>query len=357
MSANRYIRAITVIAALLVASAAFGQAVIKVNDNVNLKFGILLQTQGDATQDMATRAYAQNVFIRRARILLGGQIAPNLTFFAETDSPNLFKSTTPGSKNNGSQIILQDAYVNYKFKDQFSLDAGLLLVSPSRNGLQSAASLMPVDYGTYTFANSGALQNSAGRDTGIQARGYLANKKLEYRAGVFQGMRDQINRELRSTVRLQYNFFDPETTFFYTGTYLGKKKILAVGAGFDHQHKYDAHSIDAFLDWPVNGGAVTAQLDHIRYDGSTFLKSLADQQDTLFESGYLIGKTNFMPVVQIAKRNFAASSGIDETRYGAGLNYFLNGHNANFKTIFTRVDLKGGKTANQLTVQLQFFYF
>ena len=49
-------------------------------------------------------------------------IAPNLTFFAETDSPNLFKSTTAGTKNNVSTIILQDAYVNYKFNDAFSLD-------------------------------------------------------------------------------------------------------------------------------------------------------------------------------------------------------------------------------------------
>ena len=99
MRENRYIRVVmTAIAALLLASAAFGQMQIKVNDNVNLKFGILLQTQGDATEDVATRIYAQNVFIRRARILLGGQIAPNLTFFAETDSPNLFKSTAPGSK-------------------------------------------------------------------------------------------------------------------------------------------------------------------------------------------------------------------------------------------------------------------
>src|SRR4051794_12787601 len=116
VSENRYIRVMTAVAALLIASAAFGQAVLKVNDTVNFKFGILLQTQSDATQDATTRLYAQNVFIRRARILLGGQIAPNLTFFAETDSPNLFKSTVAGTKNNASTLILQDAYVTYKFQ-------------------------------------------------------------------------------------------------------------------------------------------------------------------------------------------------------------------------------------------------
>ena len=47
---------------------------------------------------------------------------------------------------------------------------------------EEAASLLPIDYGPYTFANSAPTQSSVGRDTGIQARGYLANKRLEYRA-------------------------------------------------------------------------------------------------------------------------------------------------------------------------------
>lgn len=349
-----------VIAALLlvgVATAAPGQVQIKVNENVNFKVGVLLQTQADELQDAASRSYAQNVFIRRARLLLGGQIAPNLTFFAETDSPNLGKSVTTGTKNSSPSLFLQDAYFEYKVKDAFAIDAGLMLVSPSRNGLQSAASLLPLDYGPHTFANSAPTQSSAGRDTGVQARGYLIGNRLEYRAGVFQGMRDTPNRELRFTGRVQYNFFDPETSYFYTGTYLGKKKVLALGAGIDHQHKYDGYAVDAFLDYPLKGGAVTAQLDHIRYNGSTFLKSLPDQHDTLLEAGYLFGKTRFMPVVQLAKRNIAGRTLGDENRYGGGFNYFLTGHNANIKALYTRIDGKGLRAANQFTVQLQFFYF
>jgi len=90
MSESRHISfVVAVTLSLVVASAALGQMQIKVNDNVNVKFGILMQSQGDALQDAATRSYAQNVFIRRARLLLGGQISPNLTFFVETDSPNV----------------------------------------------------------------------------------------------------------------------------------------------------------------------------------------------------------------------------------------------------------------------------
>lgn len=347
---------ITLALAVLMAPVALAQMQIKVNDTTWVKFGVLLQTQADELQDTTSRAYAQNIFIRRARVLVGGQIAPNVTFFAETDAPNLGKSMAAGTKNNLPSIFVQDAYVEYKVNDKFALDAGLMLISPSRNGLQSAASLLPIDYGAHTFANSAATQTAVGRDTGVQAKGYLFNKRLEYRAAVVQGMRDAPNREFRTTARVQYNFFDTEQGFFYTGTYLGKKKILAIGAGVDHQHKYEGYAGDIFFDYPLKSGAVTMQLDHIEYNGGTFLKSLPKQHDTMFEGGYLIGKSRWMPFVQLAQRNFA-STAADENRYGVGVNYFLTGHNANIKVGYTRIDVDGAKGGNQATVQFQLFYF
>ena len=342
---------------VLTAVPASAQVVIKVNDNTFFKLGLLVQTQADAAQDSSTRAYAQNVFVRRVRLLLGGQVTDKLTFFLETDSPNLGKSVTTGTKNSQPSMYLQDAYVEYKLNDRFAIDAGLMLPSASRNGLQSAATLLPIDYGPHTFANAAAVQSNVGRDTGIQAKGYFLGKKLEYRAGIFQGMRDTQNRELRFVGRVQYNFLEPETGFFYTGTYLGKKKVLAVGGGIDHQHGYQGYAVDVFFDYPVKGGAISTQLDHIRYDGGDFLKSLKDQHSTLFEAGYLIGRTRFQPVVQFAKRSFANGGGSDENRYAAGLNYFINGHTANVKALYSRIDFDGTPAANQFTVQIQFFYF
>ena len=65
-------------AALAVAflpSPAAAQAVIKVNDNVNFKLGFQFQGWADWTQSAATGGYAQNLFARRARLLVGGQVA------------------------------------------------------------------------------------------------------------------------------------------------------------------------------------------------------------------------------------------------------------------------------------------
>jgi hypothetical protein len=92
--------------------SASAQAVIKVSDDVNVKFGMLVQTQADWTQDAASGGYQQNLFIRRVRFLVGGQVAPKVTFFFETDNPNLGK-TVSGTKNISTGFTVQDAYLEW----------------------------------------------------------------------------------------------------------------------------------------------------------------------------------------------------------------------------------------------------
>src|SRR5919202_5689854 len=177
------------LAAILAATPAAAQATIKVSDDVNLRFGVLGQVQADTIEDPGQSGNINNLFIRRVRLLFGGQVAKNVTFFVETDSANLGRSV--GSvKNIPSTTIIQDAYGEFKASDEFAIDAGLMFVPFSRNSVQSAATLLPIDYGAYTFTASGPTQSSTGRDTGVQAKGYFAKNHLEYRLGAFQGARD-----------------------------------------------------------------------------------------------------------------------------------------------------------------------
>ncbi len=339
------------------ASTSNAQVLIKVNDTVNFKLGILMQPQADWLQDAATDGYAQNLYIRRMRLLFGGQVAKNVTFFVETDAPNLGKEL-PAGKNIQPSMFIQDAFATYKVRDEFSLDAGLLLVSVSRNGLQSAASLLPVDYGAYTFSNSAPTQSAVGRDTGVQARGYFLKGHLEYRVGVFQGVRDSKSRNaLRTNVRVMYNVLDPEAGFFYTGTYLGKKKVLAIGGGYEQQGDYDASALDVFYDHPLGPGALTVQADYIHFDGGTFLTTLPKQTEQLLEVGYFIPSVKLTPFVQYTNRNRGGTDTGDEARYSLGVAFWPAGHNANLKAAVGQIDPKGGKKLNQYTLQFQLFYF
>jgi len=333
------------------------QAIIKVNDDVNIKFGALLQTQADWLQDAADSGYAQNLFIRRFRLLVGGQVAKNVTFFAETDSPNINK-VIDGKKNTQTSVFMQDAYAEWKVCDGFALDAGLMLLGPSRNNLQSAASLLAIDYGPYTFTNSGPTQSNIGRDTGFQAKGYLAANHLEYRVGAFSGIRDAgSHNAFRTSGRLQYDVFDTETAYFYPGTSFGKKKILAFGGGFDLQKDYKAYAGDATVDFPIGPGVLTSQFDYQHFDGGKTLTTLPKQNDIYGETGFYFSALKIEPVIWYAWKNINGTDTGDEARYSAGLNWWYAGHNANIKLAYTRLEPRHGRHRNEVTLQMQAFYF
>lgn len=332
-------------------------AMVKVNDDTWFRFGFLLQPQADWLQDAATSGYAQNLFVRRVRILLGGSLVKDVTFFVESDSPNAGK--TVGGTRTATTMIVQDAFVEWKIANEFQLGGGLFLVPLARNTLQSAASLLTLDYGSYSFLFSAPTQNVVGRDTGFHARGYLAENHFEYRVGVFQGQRDAASRQsFRFMARVMYNVFDTETGYFYTGTNFGKKKILALGAAYDAQKDYRAFAGDLFADMPLAGGnAFTFQGDFIRYDGGDTFKTLPEQSTFHAEAGFYIGSAKITPYAVFELKVIASTDTGDEKRYGGGLAFFRNNHNFNIKAQYLRIDPKVGTSTNQFTIQMQGFYF
>lgn len=339
------------------ASIANAQALIKVNDDVNFRIGVLGQFQADWLHDDATDTTATNLFVRRARLILGGQVAKGITFFMETDVPNLGKTLANG-KNITPSMIIQDAYAEFKQSDVFALDAGLMYIPFSRNSLQAGGTLLALDYGAYTFTQSAAEQSSTGRDTGFQARGHVLDNRLEYRVGAFQGMRTGTSdNALRVAGRVQYDFFDRDSNFFYTGTSLGTKKFLAIGGAFDTQSQYQAYDTDVFVDFPLGPGALTAQFDYNHFDGDITLQSLKKQNDVLFEAGYLIRSIKLTPVLQLTHRDVSDVSTGDETRTSFGVNYWWVGHNANIKAAYVLIKPSGVPSQHEFTVQLQIFYF
>jgi hypothetical protein len=371
---NRFALVSIALIIALVPAVANAQAIIKVNDNVNFKFGLLMQAWADwngvsnATGD--TAGFQQNLFLRRARFLVGGQVAKDVTFFFMTDNPNLGKTlaggTGAGAKAPGTGFIVQDAFVEWAVANEFRLDAGLILIPLCRNCNTSAVNLVSMDYGTWSFQESAATQSSVGRDTGFQAKGYLAGDHLEYRAGVYSGFRAPgVKNSFRFTGRLQYNVFDVEKVPFYPGTYLGKKKILAIGAGYDAQSDYAAYAGDIFFDYPVGkGNGITAQVDFIHYDGGvTFNTAALFKQDDLFvETGFFLGGPKIMPFVRYEQQEYSAdvNKGLNRRKFQGGVGYYPYGFNFNIKAGYTRTEAPDNRnvaSTNQYSIQVQVFYF
>lgn len=344
--------------ALLGAPAAQAEWKIGAEDGSSIKFGFLAQMRGESiSPDVGSSQ--NNLFFRRLRLLAGGKINDQWSFFFETDSPNLGKGESDGTKNNGD-IYIQDFVVTYKPKsDAFMLDFGQLLPAVTYNSNQSAVSLMATDYGATSFVWNGPLNGNVGRDYGVRARGYLMNDHLEYRASILGGQRgtDSTN-SFRMFGRLMYNFFEPHKGLYYTGTSLGKKKVLSVGASVDTQEDYQATSVDVYWDQPLGGGnALTLQGSWSSLDGDVFLTSLPEQDNMMVEAGFYLGDTKLLPFVQYTSQDFSSSALSDVETTMVGLGYFFRGHGGNVKLSWGNTDVSGGASTDVIWLQLQGFSY
>jgi hypothetical protein len=363
---------VTVMLAAASVNRAAAQWQIATKDgNASIKVGFLAQPQLEmletpTTATITSTDWSKNLFLRRFRILFGGKIAKDWSYFFETDSPNLGKSNPDkvvnptGVKDTGT-IFLQDAFVTYEPGMAFKVDAGMILTPLSHNHTQSAATLLPVDYGPYTFNESAVMQERVGRDYGVQVRGYPLAQHVEYRLGVFQGVRGvQATNNFAVAGRVVWYPFAADTGFFYGGTFQGQKRIVGVGASFETQKEYHEYAIDGFIDQPIHDGqeGFTAQFDWMRFDGGTFLPALPKQDTYLFEGGFHFGKGHYTPFFQYSNRNFVNAALADTKYWQAGLAWWMSGsHQRNIK--FSAGQQLADKVPNrtQVLLQLQLFFY
>jgi Phosphate-selective porin O and P len=331
----------------------------------SLKIGFLAQPQVEVVDTPDASGQSANAYLRRLRIMFGGKVSDKWTYFVETDSPNLGKTigdrtTNPTGAKDAGNIYIQDAFVTFNASDAFKVDTGMILVPLGHEHNQSAASLLPVDYGPYDFTESTPIGSRVGRDYGVQLRGYPLNEHLEYRLGVFQGLRGpEARNSFRVAGRAVWYPFAADTGFFYGGTWQGSKRVLAIGAGFDTQKQYHSLAADVFLEQPLNHGqeGLTAQVNWMRFDGGTFLPALAKQDVLLVEAGVHLFKGKVSPLVQYSRKTF--DNPLTPTQYvwQAGVAYWIAGHQRNVKITAGRQHTDGLPDRTQVLAQLQLFYF
>jgi hypothetical protein len=337
---------------------AFAQIEIK-NEDVDLKLGVQGQFWGDWLQNPETGGYAQNLYLRRGRLMFGGDISDDISFFFQTDDPNLGK--TPKTLNTG--FVIQDAFLEWKVNNAFRVDGGLMLVPFARQALQATTSFYQIDISNISTVNNSSTASSALRDMGFQARGFLLDDHLLYRMGMFDGERDSNARNsLRTAGYVQYDFFSTETGYSFVGTALGLKKILAVDGGFDKQGRYRSWSGNVASDTPVrHGDEVGVNFQYIHYDGENMFLTIPDQNDLLLELAYYIHRVKFQPFAAVSSQNFVAadSESKDLERYGSGVNYYIRGQHLKWTLQYNRIVPRNTATrpGNEMTMQLQLFYF
>jgi hypothetical protein len=351
------------------AAAAAPQLKLEIANGTSIRFGLLWQGQYEARGNSGNDRLTHNLFLRRFAILLGGTVVNDFEYFFDTDFADLFKAPTgdQGLKN-GPGIATKDAFVTYRaLDDRFKIDGGLLLPPGAHNSLQGGGSIFAVDFFANTFRHSGAFGstgNPYGRDVGFQARGLVG--PLEYRAGVFQGRRNLASatkpasrNAFRVAGRLQLNLLDPETGYFYSGTYLGTKQIFSIGASADYQpHEdggYRTFAGDVFVDVPAGPGGATVQVNVVHRNGGARVP-LPKQTAFMGEAGYRFQDLKLSPIIRYEQRWGDGEAG-DEKDLGAGVSWWPYGHTSNLKAFYTRLIPETADAFDQLNLQWQVAFY
>lgn len=349
-----------------------------------------------------------DIAVRRSRFLVQAQVSPRFMIISHfgINNQSFVNGGGAGTLGTGAsalgqggkrpQLYIHDAWTEYAIKPgKLHLGAGLHYWNGvSRLSSQTTLTMMTMDAPIFNWFNIETTDQFA-RQLGIYAKGQLG--RLDYRLHVnkpfaFGSALSAVTSAKASNVLnenwstggyLNYMLWDKESNVlpYFTGTYLGTKKVLNIGAGWYGQkgatasrksaadsitqHTQSNLGIDVYLDMPINktkGTAFSAYSVFYKYMfGPDYLRNLGilnlhgatqpvngnkdaswagggNLQPTIgtgsiwyTQAGYLLPKlkngTAFMPYATFTYKNFERI-GKASGQFDLGMNYFISGHNA-----------------------------
>ena len=308
---------------------------------------------------------------RRSRFLAYAQISSRFLILTHFGLNNLTPGNLTSLGNNGDapQLFLHDAWAEFKVSDALYLGGGLhYWKGLTRLANQSTLNFMTLD-NTRPFVHwhSLAVTDQFARHLGVYAKGKLG--KFDYRLAWNNPGQNGLQADRSATGTsltydgfanvnadgdpvgntilegyFRYNLWDQESTKlpYIVGSYLGQKKVLAVGAGFfahpngmydnaSQEHGNVTHlAADVFLDTPLGqDDCLNAYLSFMNFNyGDNYVSRWAGTGNVLYgQVGYRLPATKFMPYVAVQQANYDGFN--DPVRaLDVGLNYFINGHSA-----------------------------
>ncbi|MBW2108322.1 MAG: porin [Deltaproteobacteria bacterium] len=358
-------------------TASISQAGIKmqIDEHTKGEIGIWMQTwyqwveDGKSTTSTWKDQNLNDFILRRAYLYLKGQVTDHVHFFTHIASDKVGQDGLDNpSYGLGSGVAWRDLWVTFDLSDSFKLQMGRMYVPLTRNyGTTSTKCMLTMDLPFLQGGSRGGIfyAQKVGRDDGITLWGNPLDGLIQYRLMISEGVEGDNNPDdtLRFAGRVSVSLLDPETGWFNKGTYLGKKKVLSVGLGIDSQKDLTLGSladqdnfvwtVDAFFDYPVGEGAVSAEAAYINIEngtqtqpqGYTSLSAGDDAKNWYINAGYLfpgtIGPGRLQPYVRYETVDVdERDSSIDyETDFwSGGVNYYLKGHNAKLTADYMHVD-------------------
>lgn len=193
-----------------------------------------------------------DVGIRRSRLVIMAQLNPRFFVYTHMGINNqnaVSGGVSPSADGKKPQFFIHEAVTQYKVFKYLNLGGGLHYNNGiSRLTSASTTSILPLDLPLVNFPTIDQIDQFA-RWLGVFANGRVG--KFDYRVAVDESflanqastpatlVTNVANYNPRNTSHVyqgyfNYNFLEPEANLlpYYTGTYLGTKRVLSIGTGF-----------------------------------------------------------------------------------------------------------------------------
>lgn len=362
--------------------------------NINLQLQAWVQSIENTSP--STTGWNTQVFMRRIRPIISGDITKEFHFFFQLDSPNFGRNSVPGVAPSATdptgltgRVLVQDAQLIYEPTPGIFIEAGELLLPLSHNQVQSTTSFVTLDLHSNTIRFPGATapnQATNGlRELGVATRGWLLDKRLGFRFGVYNGVRGTpgpydatapaslagVNPDGVPQIGgyLHWNFLDSEERgWLYQGVYFNDKPILSIGAGAGFQPKAIRNQ-PGFTTTPQDWRALAAdiyaavppapdqeiifQFDYYNYD---FGNGNPNTGNGFFgDLGYRFGV--FQPFVSYEYFSASDTHANDARIWTAGINWWFKRLNSlKLSAEATKVGALAGANVRSISAQWQLFF-
>jgi hypothetical protein len=350
---------------------------------LNYAFQLYWQSRNTGSGPNGTDTTTEFYF-RRDRLMVGGQLDDVYGFYAAFQfmgDERIFSTTVESTTQKSFDVI--DTFFTADFTDAFRLRAGLTKDPMIREDNESCFVPLSLDRSNFVYTNLRRLN----RDFGLVLWGNLADALIQYRVAAMNG-NDDINdpkSNLRYTARVHVSLLDPEYSLVYNGTYLGKKKVLTIGAGYQAESDavygnvaakslakdYKAYTYDVFFEYPTKAGTFTASGAYLKadfdnaYQGSDpdprSIGINGEKSGWYSKFGYLLPNAKLQLFGRYEKWQFADLGGILNQKItwtGYGINYYVKGQDLRLTLEYSTNDYDKEDTLNKdfntTTIMLQF---
>jgi hypothetical protein len=356
---------------------------------INYEMQLYLQSR-DTGSGSSGDSTTNDIYFRRNRLTFRGQATDTygFVFAVQQEGDNRIQGIDETDTQFKNFDVL-DAFLAADWTDALRLRVGLTKDPLIREQNEGCFFPLSIDRSLFDYT---ALSRQ-NRDYGLVLWGNLFDAKVQYRLAAMKGNNsgDDPQSNFRYTGRVHVSLLDPESSLVYRGTYLGTKKVLTFGAGYQFESNavyanlaaktlpkdYSAWTFDGFFEYPTPAGTFTLSGAYLKTDfdgaytgGDPDPRSIGingEKKGWYAKAGYMlpmkVGPGNIQVFGRYEEWKFAELTGVFDQKikwFGAGVNYYLKGEDLRISLQYSNNDFNQETTDSKdfttYTAMLQFLF-